>query len=282
MARRLFVTTALPYANGPFHIGHIMEYIQADIWVRFQRIQGHEVHFMGADDAHGADVSSLRGTASTSFGTILTRALADRWHRFTGAQVFEAGYGLSETHSSDVMMPADAVRWGTNGRPVPGTEVRIVDPDTGQPRPCGAVGEILLRGPLPFRGYWMRPEATAAMLRDGWVRTGDLGVMDERGYCRVTGRLKDMIIRGGENIYPAQVEGVLMKHPVVADAAVFGMADAHWGERVAAAVRFKPGADVCTAEDLRQFCRQHIAPHKTPEHWFICEAFPLTGSGKVQ
>lgn len=91
-----------------------------------------------------------------------------------------------------------------------------------------------------------------------------------------------MIIRGGENIYPAQVETVLMKHEAVADVAVFGIPDAHWGEQVAAAVRLRPDATPCTAEQLRQHCRQHIAPHKAPEHWFVCDAFPLTGSGKVQ
>nr|WP_222613970.1 AMP-binding protein [Comamonas testosteroni] len=170
----------------------------------------------------------------------------------------------------------------TAGRPLWQLEVRIAGPD-GQVLPIGEEGEIQARGYQSMLRYFGQPEATAqTLLPDGWLRTGDLGTMDERGFCKVTGRLKDMIIRGGENIYPAQVEGILMKHPSIGDVAVFGLPDALWGEQVAAAVRFKPDASPCSSEDLHQFCRQFIAPHKAPQTWFVCDDFPLTGSGKVQ
>ncbi|WP_295379284.1 AMP-binding protein [uncultured Pseudacidovorax sp.] len=249
---------------------------------------------MGAEDAPTYDLSSLRGTASTSFGTILTRALADRWHRFTGgAQVFEAGYGLSETHSSDVMMPADAVRWGTNGRPVPGTEVRIVDPDTGQPRPCGVVGEILLRGPQPFRGYWMRPEATAAMVRDGWVRTGDIGRLDEEGYLTFVGRRKEMIKVWSYSVFPEEVEAILATHPDVRQAAVVGLPDPDRGEALQAYVVLKdPAARQIrvdgfgrrrdrTDQVLIEWCQAHMSHYKVPRTIVFRDGLPAADNGKL-
>ena len=126
----------------------------------------------------------------------------------------------------------------TLGRPLPDTEVRIADLRTGETAACGAVGEICTRGYLVMRGYLNAPEATAAAIdADGWLHTGDLGSMDERGYLRIAGRIKDMIIRGGENIYPREIEEVLISHPAVADASVLGFPDDHYGETVAAAIR---------------------------------------------
>ena len=126
----------------------------------------------------------------------------------------------------------------TLGRPLPETEVRIADLHTGGTAACGAVGEICTRGYLVMRGYLNAPEATSAAIdADGWLHTGDLGSMDERGYLRIAGRIKDMIIRGGENIYPREIEEVLIGHPAVADAAVLGFPDEHYGETVAAAIR---------------------------------------------
>ncbi|HEY7200647.1 MAG TPA: AMP-dependent synthetase, partial [Candidatus Dormibacteraeota bacterium] len=116
---------------------------------------------------------------------------------------------------------------------------------------------------------------------EGWLHTGDLGSMDERGYCRIEGRIKEMIIRGGENIYPREIEHLLHTHPRVADVAVVGIPDDHWGEQVAAFVRPAPGQSP-TPDELFAYCRQHLAAHKTPRHWVFVEDFPLTGSGKVQ
>jgi acyl-CoA synthetase (AMP-forming)/AMP-acid ligase II len=133
-----------------------------------------------------------------------------------------------------------------------------------------------------MQGYFENPEATAAAIdADGWLHTGDLGSMDARGYCYIEGRLKDMIIRGGENIYPREIEQLLFAHPAVADVAVVGVPDPKWGEQVAAFVRPAPG-QLPTAEELFAFCRAHLAAHKTPRFWEFVEQFPLTPPGKVQ
>ena len=148
--------------------------------------------------------------------------------------------------------------------------------------PIGNLGELCVRGYLLMKGYFDHPEGTAAALdAHGWLHTGDLATMDSRGYCRIQGRLKDMIIRGGENIYPREIEELLFAHPAVADAAVVGIPDEKWGEVVAAFVRPKPGAQP-TAEELFDYCRAHLAPYKTPRHWRFVESFPQTPSGKVQ
>jgi len=168
------------------------------------------------------------------------------------------------------------------GQALPQTEVKIVDPATQAVVPLGVVGELCTRGYLVMQGYFENPAATAAAIdAEGWLHTGDLGSMDERGYCRIEGRLKDMIIRGGENIYPREIEQLLFAHPVVADVAVVGVPDPKRGEQVAAFVRPAPG-QVLTSEELFAFCREHLAPHKTPRYWEFVEQFPLTLSGKVQ
>jgi fatty-acyl-CoA synthase len=131
-------------------------------------------------------------------------------------------------------------------------------------------------------GYFEMPEATrAAIDADGWLHTGDLCAMDARGYCTVEGRLKDMIIRGGENIYPRELEELLFRHPSVGEVAVVGLPDPRWGEEVAAFVRPAPGATI-SREVLFDYMREHLAPHKTPRRWFLMDTFPLTGSGKIQ
>lgn len=171
----------------------------------------------------------------------------------------------------------------TVGRPLPQTGCRIVDPATGDVVPVGTDGEICTQGYLTMEGYFENPEATAATIdADGWLHTGDLGRMDARGYVSVTGRLKDLVIRGGENIYPAEVEQVLFEHPAVGDAAVLGLPDERWGEVVVAVVRPLDPGNPPTAEDLHAWCRERLAAHKAPQRWFVTDGFPLTGSGKVQ
>jgi fatty-acyl-CoA synthase len=195
--------------------------------------------------------------------------------------------GLGQTEASPVLTlvrlddtPED--RSMSLGRPLPQTEVKIVDPATGQTVPPGTVGELCTRGYLVMTGYFENPAATAAAIDlDGWLHTGDLGSMDTRGYCYFAGRLKDMIIRGGENIYPREIEQLLFSHPKVADVAVVGLPDPKWGEQVAAFVRPAVGQHP-TAEELFAYCRQHLSPHKTPRYWEFVAGFPLTPSGKVQ
>jgi fatty-acyl-CoA synthase len=157
----------------------------------------------------------------------------------------------------------------------------VVDPATGDVVPIGATGELCTRGYLVMHGYFEMPDATAdAIDADGWLHTGDLCAMDERGYLTIEGRLKDMIIRGGENVYPREIEELLFTHPAVADVAVVGVPDEKWGEQIAAFVR--PAGPRPKDEELFEFVRANLAPTKTPRYWVYVDEFPLTASGKVQ
>ena len=158
----------------------------------------------------------------------------------------------------------------------------MIDPVSGDTVPLGTVGEICARGCGVMAGYFDNPAATAIALdAQGWLHTGDLGSLDADGYCRIQGRLKDMIIRGGENIYPREIEDVLFTHPGIANASVVGVPDAEWGEQVAAFIQPRAGVSL-GSEDLAAFCRQHLAPFKVPRIWRFVEAFPQTASGKIQ
>jgi fatty-acyl-CoA synthase len=171
----------------------------------------------------------------------------------------------------------------TIGPPLPHTEIKIVDPATGETVPVGGSGELWARGYCTMIEYFDKPEETAeTLLPDGWLRTGDLASMDERGYCRIVGRLKDMIIRGGENLFPAEIEEVLMRHPAIAEVAVVGLPDERWGEIVAAFVRFAADEQRPPVSELRTYLREELSPQKTPTQWFDVDGFPLTGSGKIQ
>jgi len=190
----------------------------------------------------------------------------------------ESGPVITQTFPTD--SPEDTAE--TLGRPLPQTEVAIRSVAGDEILPLGEVGEICTRGYLVMQGYFEMPEATAAAISDdGWLRTGDLGTMDGRGYCRIAGRVKDMIIRGGENIYPREVEALLFGHPAVADVAVVGLPDERWGETVAAFVR-PSGAMAVDPGELFDFCREHLAAYKTPRTWVMVEQFPTTASGKIQ
>jgi acyl-CoA synthetase (AMP-forming)/AMP-acid ligase II len=171
----------------------------------------------------------------------------------------------------------------TSGLPLPQVEVRIADPATGEVKSTNQEGEIQARGYQTMIGYFGQPEDTKRTLRsDGWLCTGDLGRMDERGYVRVTGRLSDMVIRGGENIYPVEVENVLISHSSIDQAAVFGIKDDYWGEIVGAAIKIGQCPEPPTIDELRKFCRTTLATHKIPARWFLIDEFPLTASGKIQ
>jgi fatty-acyl-CoA synthase len=176
--------------------------------------------------------------------------------------------------------PAD--RAETVGKAHPQTEIKIADPGTGETVQTGVVGEICVRGYLVMSGYFEQPELTAAAVdAAGWLHTGDLGSMDDRGFMRVEGRVKEIINRGAEKFSPYEIEQVLRTHPSVADAAVVGVPDDTWGEVVAAFVRPSPGCAPTEAE-LFAFCRAQLAPYKTPKQWVFVDQFPMTPSGKVQ
>ncbi|MCG6534927.1 MAG: AMP-binding protein, partial [Syntrophales bacterium LBB04] len=174
------------------------------------------------------------------------------------------------------------LRVATVGRLLDNIEGKVVDPETGLDLPPNTQGEIVTRSACVMKGYYKMPEETArAVDAEGWLHTGDLGTMDERGYFRVTGRIKDMIIRGGENIYPREIEEFLLGHPQVSDVQVVGIPDRKYGEQVLAAIQLKAGATV-TAEELTAYCRGRIARHKIPKYWEFVKEYPLTASGKVQ
>jgi acyl-CoA synthetase (AMP-forming)/AMP-acid ligase II len=201
---------------------------------------------------------------------------------------FLQGYGMTETTAAATyLMPADHRRALAGekrlllsaGRPLLGTEIRIVG-EGGRVLPNGEIGEIAVRGPQLMRGYWNLPEASAEALRDGWMHTGDAGVLDDEGFLFVQDRTKDMIVSGGENVYPREVEDVLFQHPAVADAAVIGVPDAKWGEAVKAIVVVKAGQSAA-AEELMAFCEGKLAGYKRPRSVDFVEALPRNPSGKV-
>ena len=227
------------------------------------------------------DLSSLRVVASggASVAPELVLAIESR----LGVK-FAVVYG--QTESSPLITqtglddgPDDRVN--TIGRPMPQIAVKIVDPASGGIVPVGAVGELCTRGYHLMRAYFDKPDATSAAIdSEGWLRTGDLATMDARGYCRIVGRLKDMVIRGGENLFPAEIEAALIEHAAVTDVAVIGVPDRMMGEELAAFIRIAgnpPGVD-----ELRAHVRARLAGPKAPRYWVFLDAFPLTGSGKVQ
>jgi acyl-CoA synthetase (AMP-forming)/AMP-acid ligase II len=201
---------------------------------------------------------------------------------------FAQGYGMTETTAAvTALTPADHHRALRDqpglllsaGRPLVGTELRIVD-EEDRPLPAGAVGEVAARGPQLMRGYWNLEEASARALQGGWMHTGDAGRLDADGYLYIEDRVKDMIVSGGENVYPREVENVLFQHPGVADAAVIGVPDPRWGEAVKAIVVLKAGATV-ESDALITFCRQHLGGYKLPRSVDFIDALPRNPSGKV-
>lgn len=170
----------------------------------------------------------------------------------------------------------------TVGKAHPHVEVKIIDPVTGEEVPRGVQGELCTRGYLVMKGYYKMPEATEeAIDKQGWLHTGDLATMDEHGYVVITGRLKDMIIRGGENVYPREIEEFLYRHEDIVDVQVIGIPDEKYGERVAACIVLKEGAAL-TADDVKAFCRGQLSHYKIPEYYTFVKDYPMTASGKIQ
>jgi fatty-acyl-CoA synthase/long-chain acyl-CoA synthetase len=186
---------------------------------------------------------------------------------------------LSATRPSD----SRADQLTTVGRPLPRVECKIVDPTTNETLAVGEAGEICARGYQQFLGYLNDHDATARTVdADGFVHTGDLGTLDARGYLSVTGRLKELIIRGGENISPAEIESVLVDHEAVLEASVVGLPDERWGEIVAAAIRIRDDVPDLLVADIVEYVGRRLAPFKVPARWFVTDALPLTPTGKVR
>ena len=195
-------------------------------------------------------------------------------------------YGMTETSPVSTQTDRDDSvdrRVSTVGRVHPHVEIKVVDPMTGETVPRGVPGEFCTRGYSVMRGYWEEPERTAeAIDAEGWMHTGDLAVMDDEGYVNITGRIKDMVIRGGENIYPREIEEFLYAHPDIVDAQVIGVPDATYGEELAVWVRLRPDAERLTPEALREFCTGRLAHYKIPRYVKIVDEFPMTVTGKVR
>jgi Acyl-CoA synthetases (AMP-forming)/AMP-acid ligases II len=165
------------------------------------------------------------------------------------------------------------------GRAAPHCEVKIVDPDDNEV-PRGEIGEVIVKGDNVMLGYWELPDESAKAIRGGWMHTGDAGRMDDRGYVYIVDRIKDMVVTGGENVYSAEVENALAKHPAVAACAVIGIPDDQWGERVHAVV-VKQAQSECCDGDLQEHCREHIANYKVPRSFEFVDELPLSGAGKI-
>ncbi|MCG8395033.1 AMP-binding protein [Bacillus atrophaeus] len=202
-----------------------------------------------------------------------------------GMKEITIAYGQTESSPVITQTRADDSlqrRVETVGRALPHIEVKIVQPGTSIEVARGVQGELCTRGYHVMKGYYKDPEATASAIdADGWLHTGDLAVMDEQGYCRITGRLKDMLIRGGENIYPREIEELLYQHPKVLDVQVVGVPDAKFGEEAAAWIKLKEG-QTASAEELQAYCKGKIARHKIPRYIVFTNEYPMTASGKIQ
>jgi len=255
----------------------------------FNAVEKYRVNFMftvptvlysllDAPDRPQRDLSSLHTLeygAAPIVGPRLESALAILGNRLQHA------FGMTETASHAALLSKEGHRThpGSIGRPLPGVQMQIVDDDR-KPLGTDEVGELEIKGDNVTKGYWRNPALTAEALHDGWLATGDLARRDADGYYYIAGRKKDMIISGGVNIYPADIEAVLAEHPAIAEVGVFGIPDPHWGESVAAAIVLHAGQNV-DADELRAFVRQRLAGYKVPKEVRIIEALPRTSTGKV-
>ena len=228
------------------------------------------------------DLSSLRQIGSG--GSPVPVVLMEQVKARMGADV---AIVFGQTEASPIItqtLPSDSfeLKSATVGIPQPHTEVKIVNTQTGEPASFGEAGELLARGYLVMKGYYKRPDKTAETIdADGWLHTGDLATMNEKGHVNIVGRVKEMAIRGGENLFPAEIEAFLMRHPKVAEAQVVGVPDAFMGEELCALVRLKPD-ERADEEDLREYCRANISRQKVPKYIRFVTGFPLTASGKVK
>jgi long-chain acyl-CoA synthetase len=214
---------------------------------------------------------------SIAGGMALMPSVATRWQQTTRTEVFQ-GYGLTETSPVVTLNPFHRPKLGSIGVPVPGTDVRIVD-DIGADVPQGQPGELFVKGPQVMEGYWQRPEETARVLRDGWLATGDIAMLDEEGYVAIVDRKKDMIIVSGFNVYPNEVEAVIAEHPGVKDVAVIGVPDDLCGEAVHAYVVKKD--DAVTEDDIKQHCKKVLTNYKVPKVVHFRDDLPKSNVGKV-
>jgi long-chain acyl-CoA synthetase len=262
----------------------LQRWFDAPSWVRL--VEEHRIEtspvvpsmltMLLAQPLEDHDLSSLRSFGSG--GAPLPMALREQVTARLAVEVFE-GYGCTEASAGITANRLGANRPGSVGRPLPDVEVAILDPD-GNPLPAGVDGEVCSRGPGLMLGYWQDPEQTAETLRGGWLHTGDVGHLDEEGYLFIVDRMKDLIIRGGFNVYPRDVEDALLEHPDITQAAVVGRPDEASGEEVVAVVAVRPGSSL-TGEEVVAWARDRLSKYKYPREVRVLEAVPLTSVGKT-
>jgi long-chain acyl-CoA synthetase len=260
-----------------FDPGKALEIVERDKVTTFLGVPTMYAALLNHPDRESRDASSL--DLCVSGGAAMPVEVLKGFESAFGCKVLE-GYGLSETCAIGSFNTPDRERRpGSIGFPVPGVEMKVVDED-GNEVAQGEVGEILERGPVVMRGYWNKPDATADTLVDGWLRTGDMARVDEDGYFHIVDRKKELIIRGGFNVYPREIEEVLYEHPAVREAAVVGIPDDSLGEEIGAAIALKEGEDAA-AEDIRAWAKERVAAYKYPRRiWFVDE-LPKGATGKV-
>jgi long-chain acyl-CoA synthetase len=266
--------TLLPRFSGE----HALRIIADHRVTVFEGVPTMYVALLHQSDRDGYDTSALR--MCISGGAALPVQVLRGFEEAFGVPVLE-GYGLSETSPvASFNHPGRERKPGSIGTPIRDVQMRVVDREDHE-LPQGEVGEIVIRGPNVMKGYWRRPEATTEAIRNGWFHSGDLARVDEDGYFYIVDRKKDLIIRGGYNVYPREIEEVFYEHPAVAEAAVIGLPHPALGEEVGAAVVLKPGADI-SAEELRDYVKGQVAAYKYPRHVWIADTLPKGSTGKIQ
>jgi long-chain acyl-CoA synthetase len=236
------------------------------------------IALLNDEAGRGADYSSLRACRTNA--SALPPTVKHAFDGLVGREVLVEGYGLTETSPLTHANPVGRAKAGSIGIPLPDTDARIVDLESGADVEPGASGELLIRGPQVMRGYWNRPQATAEAMQDGWFRTGDVAVMDAEGYFAIVDRKKDMINTAGFKVWPREVEEALYAHPAVKLAAVVGVPDDYRGEAVKACVVLRDGERV-DAGVLMDFCRERLTAYKVPRHIEFHDALPTSGAGKL-
>ena len=254
----------------------------------FSGVLDNLVELMEHPDLPLFDLSSLRTTTTSSFIKKLNVDYRQKWQALTGLILRESAYGMTETHTCDTFTTAlhqddrDLKTIPTFcGLPVPGTLLKILDFETRKLVPMGSEGEIFIKTPSLLKSYWKKPEATKTLLRDGWLATGDIGMLDEDGFLHFLGRRKEMLKVRGMSVFPSEIEIILGHHPAIHQCTVVGKPDPAKGEVPVAFIKLKPGSRSLPAETLHQWCRENMATYKVPQIRFIDE-FPLTTTGKVK
>jgi long-chain acyl-CoA synthetase len=280
------IVTIVGYHSPEPHLSVLQRWFDAPNWLEL--VQEHKLEqstvvptmlqILLDQPLEDYDLSSLQDIVSGA--SALSPDTAEAFERRVPSVKIRQGYGLTETSASCTVMPIGEKRAGSVGKVIPGFDVRIVNAETGQSVGPGDVGEILIKGPGVMLGYWRSEEATTDAIRDGWFLTGDLGRMDEDGFLYIVDRKKDLIIRGGFNVYPRDVEDALVEHPAVAMAGVVGKADEVRGEEVVAFVQLVPAAEV-TPEELIEFSKTKLGRYKYPREVRVVDSVPLTSVLKI-